>query len=291
MSWQSSSLVPTSNLTSSDAIEIHNEVCSNARTHIVFGFESIHRALQELETQILEKIENIHTTQQEILINTKSPSPDAIADLQRNASIINRSVELFSSKASTLHHIKLTLARCASLVSPQGNLNNLISRAQPISSFDLQTSKSLRLERSLDLNDSSTFSGYKLYPITECKDDSSLYRDSYYNSQLEDRLVRIDNRHSLLEYTGKNIERPHPVSNSTCFVFYLPKSVTSETLKNLFSPYGTILNVYIAIDKITNKNKGFAFVDMAHPQEAISAVKALDRYPLGGKFLSVSIKV
>jgi hypothetical protein len=77
----------------------------------------------------------------------------------------------------------------------------------------------------------------------------------------------------------------------TCFVFYLPPSITNDSLKKLFMPYGTVLNAYVAMDKVTGSTRGFAFVDFSTPSEAQAAVAALDKYPLEGKFLSVSIKV
>lgn len=81
------------------------------------------------------------------------------------------------------------------------------------------------------------------------------------------------------------------IPNSTCFVFYLPPSATNETLRSLFMRYGTVLNAYVAMDKVTNRTRGFGFVDFSTPSEAQAAVQGLDKYPLEGKFLSVSIKV
>ena len=81
------------------------------------------------------------------------------------------------------------------------------------------------------------------------------------------------------------------VANSTCFVFYLPPSMTNDSLRNLFLPYGTVLNAYVAVDSKTNRPRGFGFVDFQSPAEAQLAVQKLDKYPIEGKFLSVSIKI
>ncbi len=78
---------------------------------------------------------------------------------------------------------------------------------------------------------------------------------------------------------------------STCFVFYLPPSATSETLRQLFMRYGMVLNAYVAVDKLTNHTKGFGFVDFTTSSEAQAAVAGLNRHFLDGKYLSVSIKV
>lgn len=81
------------------------------------------------------------------------------------------------------------------------------------------------------------------------------------------------------------------IPNATCFVFYLPANETNETLRILFTPCGVILNCYIARDKLTNRTRGFGFVDFANQSEAQCAVAKFDKYPRGGKILSVSIKV
>jgi cold-inducible RNA-binding protein len=74
-------------------------------------------------------------------------------------------------------------------------------------------------------------------------------------------------------------------------VFYLPQSATNESLRQLFERYGTVFNAYVAMDKVTGRTRGFGFVDFSTPSEAQAAVRGLDKYPMEGKFLSVSIKV
>lgn len=78
--------------------------------------------------------------------------------------------------------------------------------------------------------------------------------------------------------------------NATCFVFYLPPSITEETLRQLFMRHGTVLNAYVPLDKVTKRPRGFGFVDFSTPAEAQAAVAGLDKFPLDGKFLSVSLK-
>jgi len=80
------------------------------------------------------------------------------------------------------------------------------------------------------------------------------------------------------------------VPGGSCFIFHLPPSATDETLKQLFSEHGTVLNAYVAMDKQTNRSKGYGFVDYGSPEEANAAVLAMDKRPCGGKFLAVSIK-
>lgn len=80
------------------------------------------------------------------------------------------------------------------------------------------------------------------------------------------------------------------VPGGSCFIFHLPPSATDETLKELFKEHGTVLNAYVAMDKQTNRSKGYGFVDYGSPEEANAAVLAMDKRPCGGKFLAVSIK-
>ena len=87
--------------------------------------------------------------------------------------------------------------------------------------------------------------------------------------------------------TNDSINKP----GATCFVFYLPPSVTKEQLHQLFVRFGTVLNAHVAMDKQTGRSKGYGFVDFAKDEEARNAVVAMDKYQLENKFLSVSIKI
>ena len=64
------------------------------------------------------------------------------------------------------------------------------------------------------------------------------------------------------------------------FVGSLPFKITEEGLKELFEAYGEVRSVKIILDKFTRQNKGFGFVDMPNAQEALSAIKALDKSTL-----------
>lgn len=74
-------------------------------------------------------------------------------------------------------------------------------------------------------------------------------------------------------------------------MFYLPPEANNDNLRTLFARYGTVLNTYVAIDKMTNRTRGFGFVDFSSAAEAQTAVAQLDKYQWCGKFLSVSIKL
>ncbi len=109
-------------------------------------------------------------------------------------------------------------------------------------------------------------------------------------------FLNLDRCQSSQFSNNPGVQDPRPnftqsKQGCTCFVFHLPQSVNNETLHRLFKPFGTILNTYVPVDKITNRTRGFGFVDFSNTEEARAAVKNLDRYPLENKILSVSIKI
>jgi RNA recognition motif-containing protein len=56
----------------------------------------------------------------------------------------------------------------------------------------------------------------------------------------------------------------------------LARSTTEEELEILFGEYGTIQSCNLVVDKTTSESKGFAFVEMPKPGEAIAAMKILN---------------
>ena len=60
------------------------------------------------------------------------------------------------------------------------------------------------------------------------------------------------------------------------YIANLSVNATEETLRELFSPYGTINSVKVIIDKETGKSKGFGFVEMPNEEEGQNAIDALN---------------
>ena len=73
------------------------------------------------------------------------------------------------------------------------------------------------------------------------------------------------------------------------FVGGLPYSMTNEELREVFSPYGTIITAEVVFDRYTNKSKGFGFVEMENDEEAQKAIATLNGSNVGGRSLSVSV--
>ncbi len=64
---------------------------------------------------------------------------------------------------------------------------------------------------------------------------------------------------------------------------------TSEaTLKETFAQAGSVETAVIIIDKMTNRSKGFGFVEMSTDEEAQKAIEMFDGKELDGRTLKVN---
>jgi RNA recognition motif-containing protein len=72
------------------------------------------------------------------------------------------------------------------------------------------------------------------------------------------------------------------------FLGNLPFSATEDSLKELFSQFGTVESVKIVTDKVTFQSKGFAFLELATVQEAVSAIAKMHGSVMDGRALKVS---
>ena len=71
------------------------------------------------------------------------------------------------------------------------------------------------------------------------------------------------------------------------FVGNLPNDATEASVRDLFSPFGTVRSIDLAADIFTGKCKGFCFIEM-EGHEARAALDALDGSTLpNGGFLKV----
>lgn len=341
--WQSKRRKDPETIMQIDAA--HRALYERVESSISSGFASAQRALVDLQLQLQIKLRQLRE-QQEMILQTQSPSSDAVAEFEDNVRKIDRSLESFTAHADNLSHIKLTLARAAAFVSPEGNLAQLVTKAQPKQRGNLlwqqdsiqpplsiNYSGETQSQASYTGSTSLTASAPAYQPraasrgslggstdLMRSLDSGSALGPSILNSQSQafrpernlerlerslernlernlDRSLERNLERSLGPDSGLGLDRLHlsnssnRIPNSTCFVFYLPPSATNETLRQLFMRYGTVLNAYVAMDKVTNRTRGFGFVDFSTPSEAQAAVAGLDKYPLEGKFLSVSIKV
>jgi RNA recognition motif-containing protein len=78
------------------------------------------------------------------------------------------------------------------------------------------------------------------------------------------------------------------MSNSKLYVGNLSFKTTEDELRAAFGQFGAVTDVYVAMDKMTGRPRGFAFVTMGTGDEAKSAAEKLNGTDLGGRQLTVN---
>ena len=72
------------------------------------------------------------------------------------------------------------------------------------------------------------------------------------------------------------------------YVGNLPFNATEETVRELFSHYGTVDSVNLITDRETGRPRGFGFVEMATPESAQEALGKLNSTEFEGRRLIVN---
>ena len=72
------------------------------------------------------------------------------------------------------------------------------------------------------------------------------------------------------------------------YVGGLSYDTTEATLKETFAEAGTVESATIIIDKMTNRSKGFGFVEMSTEEEAKKAIEMFDGKELDGRTVKVN---
>jgi RNA recognition motif-containing protein len=78
------------------------------------------------------------------------------------------------------------------------------------------------------------------------------------------------------------------MSNSKLYVGNLSFKTTEDELRTHFSQYGSVTDVYVAMDRMTGRPRGFAFVTMGTADEAKTAAEKSNGVDLGGRQLTVN---
>jgi RNA recognition motif-containing protein len=73
------------------------------------------------------------------------------------------------------------------------------------------------------------------------------------------------------------------------YVSNLSFHTTSEDLKTLFSKFGEVTSAKVIMDKMTDRSRGFGFVEMSSEENGKEAMTALNNKEIEGRALSVSI--
>ena len=68
----------------------------------------------------------------------------------------------------------------------------------------------------------------------------------------------------------------------------LPYSTNDEDLHALFATYGEVISSNLIIDRMTNRSKGFGFVEMSNNDEALKAIEELNDTNFNGRNIRVN---
>jgi cold-inducible RNA-binding protein len=71
------------------------------------------------------------------------------------------------------------------------------------------------------------------------------------------------------------------------FVGGLSFTTTNESLRQAFARHGTVQSAMVMTDRETQRSRGFGFVEMATPEEAETAISALNGTLLDGRTIRV----
>ena len=76
--------------------------------------------------------------------------------------------------------------------------------------------------------------------------------------------------------------------NTKVYVDNLAAATTENDLIKLFSPYGNVAEVNIAVERVGHKPRGFGFVTLVTSEGARAAIQALNGKAIGTCTLTVS---
>jgi len=72
------------------------------------------------------------------------------------------------------------------------------------------------------------------------------------------------------------------------FVGNLPYDATEEDIRTHFATAGSVLNVFVPLDRETGRKRGFAFVEFNDATEAQEAIRLFNNQPFRGRPLAVN---
>lgn len=73
------------------------------------------------------------------------------------------------------------------------------------------------------------------------------------------------------------------------YVGNLSYNTNDAGLQELFSPFGQVVSASVAIDRMSNRSRGFGFVEMATQEEAEAAIAGVDGHQVDGRSLKVNV--
>ena len=100
-------------------------------------------------------------------------------------------------------------------------------------------------------------------------------------------MISKPNGGNGLAADGGSTKKPN-MGNSKLYVGNLSFKTTEDELRSHFGQYGSVTDVYVAMDKMTGRPRGFAFVTMGTEEEAKQAAEKVNGTELGGRQLTVN---
>lgn len=97
----------------------------------------------------------------------------------------------------------------------------------------------------------------------------------------------VEAEEPVYEKSEQEINEDKVRSSGRLFLRNLLYSSTEDDFRNLFSKYGELEEVHLAIDTRNGKSKGFAYIQFKDPEDAVRAYKSVDRQIFQGRLLHV----
>ncbi len=72
------------------------------------------------------------------------------------------------------------------------------------------------------------------------------------------------------------------------YVGNLPYSMTDATLREAFSAHGSVDQAKVVVDRVTDRSRGFGFVEMANEDEGRAAIETMNGTEMDGRTLVVN---
>lgn len=72
------------------------------------------------------------------------------------------------------------------------------------------------------------------------------------------------------------------------YVGNLPYTFTEEDLSDLFTSFGSVVSAKLIFDRVTNRSKGFGFVEMGSQEEGEQAIKELNGKEINNRSIVVN---
>src|SRR5690242_7763519 len=79
------------------------------------------------------------------------------------------------------------------------------------------------------------------------------------------------------------------MDNKKLYVGNLPWSTTGDSLKEMFSQFGEVVEAVIISDRMTGRSKGFGFVTFATEEAAEAAAKEMHQKDIEGRAIVVNV--